>query len=277
MSVSTWTHDGLQADLAKHLSATRDRVVWEDMQLGPVGSPRPDVYTVPKSYAQFRPLAYEIKISVADFRRDVTSGKWQKYLEFASGVTFAVPSGLIGKGDIPLGTGLMVRGEEGWKTVKAPTLKHVDTLPRAVWLKLIIDGIERQRKAIDPRGVNPYRVQKELTKKFGEKIAAMVCEVAGLEDRLAAELQAARCRQDHALEMERERYERELARRTSDRASIDEELANLRTVLGLGPNESTWKIVSALQKARESISRDDEIARLKRVIDRVRSFVVEAA
>ena len=90
MSVQ-WQHNDLMHDLAEHLRSNSDRMVWTDMQLGPVGSPRPDVFTVNKSYTQPRPLSYEIKISRADFRSDVTSGKWQKYLDYSAGVIFAPP------------------------------------------------------------------------------------------------------------------------------------------------------------------------------------------
>ena len=45
--------------------------------------------------------------------------QWQSYLRYSSAVTFAVPAGLIGKADLPPGCGLIVRGPEGWRTLKA--------------------------------------------------------------------------------------------------------------------------------------------------------------
>ena len=66
-------------------------------------------------------MVYEAKISVADFRADVTAGKWQTYRPFSCGVVFAVPKGLIAKADIPPRCGLIVRGESGWRTVKGPS------------------------------------------------------------------------------------------------------------------------------------------------------------
>lgn len=54
-----WAHDDLAHDLASYLRGMTDRRVWVDMQLGPSGSPRPDVYTIPCSFTRFTPLAYE--------------------------------------------------------------------------------------------------------------------------------------------------------------------------------------------------------------------------
>lgn len=89
-TATTWAHDALASDLASHLAFTGGRVIFENMQLGPAGSPRPDVYTIPKVYSRFTPLAYEVKISVADFRSDVTSGKWQSYRAYG-GLTQTKP------------------------------------------------------------------------------------------------------------------------------------------------------------------------------------------
>lgn len=60
------------------------RIVWKDMQLGPSGTARPDVYALPCSFSKFCPVVYEIKISVSDFRADVTAGKFTKYFECRS-------------------------------------------------------------------------------------------------------------------------------------------------------------------------------------------------
>jgi len=80
-----WGHDALAEDLAQHLRSDK-RMVWTDMQLGPSGSARPDVFTLDKVYSRPAPTAYECKISRADLRADTTSGKWQKYLQFAGAV-----------------------------------------------------------------------------------------------------------------------------------------------------------------------------------------------
>lgn len=100
------SHDELANNLATHLMSV-DRMVWEDIPVGKSGSVRPDVLTIQKSFASPNPISYEIKVSVSDFRSDVTSAKWKNYLDFSYGVIFAVPKGLIKKSDIPNGCGLM--------------------------------------------------------------------------------------------------------------------------------------------------------------------------
>jgi hypothetical protein len=171
--MAPWKHDALASDLAAHLALTRDRVVFENMQLGPAGSPRPDVYSIPKVYSRFTPLAYEVKVSVADFRADLTAGKWQSYRAYAGAVIFAVPAGLITRNDIPEGCGLMVRNDDAWKTVKAPALKVVENLPLAAWQKLFFDGIERMEKArkCEPRASHPYHIRDKTAAMLGKNVA----------------------------------------------------------------------------------------------------------
>lgn len=174
-SVEKWGHDALAKDLASHLE-TPERMIWTDMQLGPSGSARPDVYSMRKSYSKPMPVTYEIKVSVSDFRSDITSGKWQKYLDFSTAVVFAVPKGLIGKDDIPKGCGLMTRGENGWVTLRKPTRQTV-TLPEKVMLKLLIDGVERARRP-KPQEWNQYITDKKIKAKYGDDVANALKDIS---------------------------------------------------------------------------------------------------
>lgn len=74
--IASLSHDELAADFATHLRGASKRVTWEGMQLGPSGSPRPDVYTMEPTYTRLTFEAFECEVSVADFRSDVTTGKW---------------------------------------------------------------------------------------------------------------------------------------------------------------------------------------------------------
>ena len=170
-----WTHDGLADDLAEHLRQTSGRLVWTNMPMGPAGTVRPDVFTLPRCFSRFVPLTYEVKISVADFRADTTAGKWTEYLAFSAGVVFAVPTGLIGKADLPPGCGLMTRGETGWRTVKAPTVRPVDNLPRDTWMKILFDGLERRDKErrLEPRSANDWQTAGKMRKAMGADVAAI--------------------------------------------------------------------------------------------------------
>ncbi|UEM08113.1 hypothetical protein JL101_035540 (plasmid) [Skermanella rosea] len=272
-----WKHDTLLKDLEAHLLVGGTRLVWTDMQLGPAGSPRPDVYTVPPSFRNFHPLAYEVKISVADYRRDVTAGKWQSYLRYASGVIFAVPKGLIGKADLPPGCGLIVRGEEGWATVKAPTLRSVENLPMDAWIKLLIDGIQRQRTApVAERPSDAWSIHQRLRKAVGEDVAALVADRFRARVRFKeatnkleqAATEAVRAR-ERLLKEAREGAER-------DARLLDESRAELARALGLAPDAAAWAISNACREAARRLAGDCEVERLQACFHEIRRTLERA-
>lgn len=41
----------------------------------------------------------------------------------------------------------MVRKESGWHTLKGPTMRQIDNLPRDAWIKLLMDGMTRKLSA----------------------------------------------------------------------------------------------------------------------------------
>jgi hypothetical protein len=165
-----WGHDALAADLAQYLRSDK-RMVWTDMQLGPSGSPRPDVYTLEKSYSRPLPTAYECKISRSDLRSDTTSGKWQKYLQFAGAVIFAVPDGLCTPADIPASCGLIVRKDAVWRHVRKAT-RSASSLPMDACMKLLIDGVNRTvgRNLPTPHRADLWRENAAIRQKFGEAV-----------------------------------------------------------------------------------------------------------
>jgi len=272
-SAKVWTHDVLASDLAAHLRSITDRLVWENMQMGPAGSPRPDVYSIPKSYTRFTPLAYEVKISVADFRRDVTKGKWQSYLNFAVGVTFAVPAGLITKADLPPGCGLMVRSEDGWRTLKAPTLARLETLSRDAWMKLLIDGVTRSfGKAPEPRSASEWKMQKDVRRVFGEQVANLLSDRTRAERRIREATRIAEFELENI--KERTRYRIEKAQRDAKQSAeqINAERMLLCAALGLDTDAQAWDIAQALAEARSRIDLDQEVGRLRRKLDRIHTL-----
>ncbi len=262
-----WGHDQLANDLAQHLRGNSDRIVWTDMQLGPSGSPRPDVYTVPKSYSAFKPIAYECKISVSDFRRDVTSGKWQNYLKFAAGVIFAVPAGLIKKEDIPAGCGLIVRHEEIWRTLKGPTLRAIDTLPHDAWMKLMIDGLNRQNRDPQPRLLNTWSIEQVVRKKYGDTIGQALSDLNQAERWLANERLKAEVSAGVLRTMEEERIKHQ-------RANVERELDTMRSsklefcqMLGLPPDASSYLMQRTVSDIRDRLEGDGEIQRMRKALD----------
>jgi hypothetical protein len=179
------SHDQLANNLATHLMSD-DRMVWEDIPVGKAGSVRPDVLTIQKSFANPNPISYEIKVSVSDFRSDVTKAKWRNYLDFSYGVVFAVPKGLVTKADIPNGCGLITFNGQSWNTVKRPILNPSE-LGGELLLKLLIAGKEREtsRPVIKNRDFDKYAHHETLRKKFGKDFSSKISLIESYPEKKA--------------------------------------------------------------------------------------------
>ena len=242
------THDQLQEDLAKHLRVGTDRMVWTNTQLGPSGSPRPDVFTVNKSFSRFASDAYEIKVSVSDLRSDVTSGKWQSYRKFAHRVWFAFPRGMAPLELIPKECGVILRSDVGWRAARKPVAQVLDTLPRDAWLKLLMDlhPVSMSGHVREPRYASEYTAADVVRKKIGERVGELFLDVLHAEKRLehrresiAADLAA--------IDASREAYRKQQdANETRSRLMLDESMQALGRTLGIAPDELTPQ---ALQNA----------------------------
>lgn len=246
--MTDWTHDQLQRDLADHL-ARPDRMVWQDMQLGPSGSPRPDVYTMQKSYTNPDPRAFEIKVSASDFRSDVTSGKAMGYLQFAGSVTFCMPADLAKqvRNDLPKGAGLMVRGPTGWRAAKRAT-RHPVEIPRKALLKLLIDGVERQHRAYRAKQFSVHQATKQLGEELGKLVARAMTQPTQLE----AELEQLRISHKDALAKRRQQQE-------SAKNEIDAEIQRISEALGL-QGSSHWAVINKLRDMVTETNVDRRVA-----------------
>lgn len=273
-----WTHDGLADDLAAHLRGNTDRMVWTDMQLGPSGSSRPDVYALPKTYSRFQPIAYECKVSMSDFRSDVTKGKYTDYLAFASGVVFACPAGLLKKEDIPNGAGLMVRGPDGWRSLKKPALVKCESLPRDAWMKLLIDGsrrdLERQELQKDRawRSLNEYNALAKIRVEFGEVVAAAIQDHRNKTTHRLDDLQRQFVTQTAVVEGELRRLDE---RRRETRKYADDYCSKLLTDLAaaVGMEPDAGEVVEMGMRLRKMIAlaqRDSTVKELREVVEKMR-------
>jgi len=266
-----WGHDELAHDLAEYLRQNTARICWEDMQLGPSGTCRPDVYAMAHSYSKFCPVVYEVKVSVSDFRADVTAGKYTKYFKYAGGMVFAVPEGLLKKSDIPEGCGLMIRKESGWHTLKGPTMRQLDNLPRDAWVKLLMDGVTRQveRTHIKSRAINTYFVDQKLMKTHGSEIADLVCRAYRSKQSLEHEIQA----RDKRIQEVRQESEEELARRRKRREEAEESLndaqRDLAQALGLERDVPIYLLTRTLWEATRRLASDEEVKRLRTVLSHI--------
>lgn len=267
-----WDHDALAADLKAHLSGNqRERLIWCDMQLGPAGSPRPDVYALPKSYSKFTPVAYEVKISRADFQADVNAGKWQKYYAYASAVIFAVPDGLIKTTELPGGAGLIVRKAAVWRLARAPKINAIDNLPRDTWMKLVMDGVSRLEAARP--SLNTYVMRERAYKAaLGEEIAKLVADRETAKWRIEHEIAEHKKRLDAIQEQNRAAQKRADER---DRVA-SAEFEKLCDLFGLPRRTPTWQISGAIDRAVKSLDADNRVRELVQVIERAQSDLAAA-
>jgi hypothetical protein len=250
------THDELALDLAAHLRGGSKRITWCNMQLGESGSPRPDVYTMEPTYTRLSFEAFEVKVSVSDFRADVTKGKWQSYLRYANSVTFAVPAGLIDKKDVPATCGLIVRHEGGWRYAKRPTVHVLTELPWRAWIKLLLDGTERSEQARRLQMFNDYVAQKKLAKRWGEDAAKLVADIHALpataeyrKTRIESEL----ARMREGLDEQRRDWEKA---RAAARERCSGALRELATVLGLEPDSEVQDLERRANRIAKFLSND---------------------
>lgn len=282
MTGNPLSHDALAEDLARHLAGySTPMVVWTDMQLGPSGSARPDVYTIEKTYSALRARVFEVKVSRADFLSDVTSGKYLRYAAFAGSITFATPAGLVSKEEVPKGCGLITRSVDGvWRYQKKPTLQPTPDLPRGAWLKLVIDGCQRERENLrlskcGPRASFEWVNQRRMREHAGNELASALANRDEALRKLNAEAaEATRSR------TEREAKEREALRQEKEQVEVARRGAAV--ALGLDAEVSWWAIrheldervkqnglqrieasLGSLSRAIESLSREREsLARL---------------
>lgn len=247
-------HDELQEDLATHLRGATDRMVWTNTQLGPSGSPRPDVFTVNKSFSRFRTDCYEIKVSVSDLRHDVTSGKWQSYRKFGHAVWFAFPRGLVPLELVPAECGIILRGET-WRAARKPVAQVMDTLPRDAWLKLLMCDMPRFGQGrTTPRSAHEWQAERVAREKWGDELAelfrARMRAVHQYEWVTQKKLDAAEALKK---EIERDRqYALEREKRASE--SLNEALQGLAITLGLAKDATAHDVTVAVRRMQKALN-----------------------
>lgn len=255
-------HDVLASSLAGALR-TDQRMVWTDMQLGPAHSPRPDVYAMFKSFVRPCPITYEVKVSASDFRADVTSGKWQSYLQFSSGVYFACEGDLIKATDLPDRCGLIALSTS-WRVRKKAVLSPV-SIPNDVYMKLLIDGIHREGVAGNLRYSTWSRSNEELKKKHGERVAKIIADT----DKAA-----------WALEDAQREAVRILDRAKKDAAEFAAQRSDLCVALGFEPDAAVWRVTQAIRELKSAALEHPSERALRDVItqlDRTLSYAKRAS
>ncbi|RRF76897.1 hypothetical protein EAO18_26415 [Klebsiella pneumoniae] len=202
------------------------------------------------SYSKFCPIVYEVKVSMSDFRADVTAGNTQNILNMLA-VLCSLFLKVCLKSDIPDGCGLMVRKESGWHTLKGPTMRQIDNLPRDAWIKLLMDGMTREveRTQIKSRSYGSWFVERNLSKKHGEDVSRLVAQACMAKDRLESEIKFA---EERAKTVRQESID-EQKRREDNRRREEERLTDaqrdLAVLLGVDPDSPRYLLARALESA----------------------------
>lgn len=273
----TWQHDALARDLAGYLRSPERRMIWLDMQLGPSGSPRPDVYTIEKSYSRPAPMAFEVKVSKSDLRSDLTSGKWQSYLAYAGGVVFAVPDGLCTPADIPTGCGLIVRKAEVWRYARKPTVAPVK-LGMEACMKLLMDGLGRTvgPEQPQPRHINTWTPNKAVLKRFGEDVAIAAKDLANarhLTESIKSRYDYERKRVDEGIAIYKDQLRKTAEKELTAWTEIRDEVC---AWLGLRPGTAAWQAEDRLEALRKEVDADERVKSAEAIVQRARATLESA-
>jgi hypothetical protein len=264
-----WGHDHLANDLALHLRCGGERWVWQNMAVLGSGQSRPDVYALKRwSYDHPELVAYEVKISVADLRSDLTGGKWQKYLKIAGGVTFAVPQGLCTLKDIPSGCGLIVRGSKMWRHLRRPTLQRIE-LPTGAWLRLINvaqgarsgagETADRYHASDYYRREHDNLVDARARRKIGERLGKDIAEY------LAAP-KSAREVLDKATAKAKQIVENARVEAAAEAEQAKAALAGIRTAFGMPADASEYSVLGEVKRRAQALQVDAEVRRLRSLL-----------
>ncbi len=176
-------HKELAQDLARSLDAA-NWMTWVEINLDAISlSPsRADVLAVAKSFANPRFVIYEIKTSRSDFLGDVNRGKYRAYFECCHQLYFACPTGLMTKAEIPSHCGLIVKGANGWHSVKSATRREYKP-DFGLMMRLLLRGYEdqfEQWKQHERLQFLDYKGLKDASYRHGFAIGRDIADAAGV-------------------------------------------------------------------------------------------------
>jgi len=177
-----WDAKSLSEDLAKQKNI-ESWMTWVQIPLGSVQMSNvgvADVLAVRKSFTNPNFVIYEVKVTRSDFLSDVNRGKYRRYFPDCCQLYFVAPTGVIKKEDLPEGTGLIVRGENGWHVTKAaPRREHKPD--EQLLLKLLMRGYENRLvewKQYERIKNLEYKGLKDASQRHGIQIGTEIAEAS---------------------------------------------------------------------------------------------------
>lgn len=266
----TLSHDALAEDLAAHLNRDGKNYTWLNCEIPGCDGGRPDVLSFARwRYNDPKFVAYEIKVSIADLRRDLDAGKWSKYLGACSAVIFAMPHGLVAVKDLPPGFGVMFRSERGWRShrrppengpqASAPAMAKLLSTPR--WRpqggRMLSDTYYGQR-SLD-------RSEKAAIHAFGQRYG-----------KVAAEFIAAKTKGEDPVSQAVKSLESINRQKDEHAARIRAELAEICEFLEIDPTSDIYKIRRSVKELATRLTLEGEQAALYRQLAYIRDAVGDA-
>jgi len=247
-------HQNLEYDLASHLRQSGKRTVFGQPNIGSrwlTGGRMgiPDVLTIECSFVKPHITVYEVKGERSDFQRDISSGKWRRYLEICNRFYFAAPKGLVKREEIPAEAGLIVKGDKSWTSVKSPPHRGDIEIEESMWLALLFEGydfalkcrdVEERRRMVqcaldgEPTSYSPNDKRgaavRNASKIFGDEVGEKVVDLALREKQLALN--------EEALERATAKLKEVLSLEPDANTYAIERAASERLAQGLGPEVS---------------------------------------
>jgi len=143
-----------------------------------------DVVTVNPSYNKFSLDIYEVKVTRSDFLQEIKKKKYEASLPHCNRFYFAVLSGVCTPDEIPKEIGLIVRGENGWATVKRAKKRDIEFSQHTLLSLIFFNGRVYNRRRIELSN-NYFGVRgnynKDRLKGFGTDIKKMIIRYNDLE------------------------------------------------------------------------------------------------
>ena len=207
--IKKYTHRELCFDLAEAKGTRFIEVplgsVWLNHGTGPGQA---DVITIKPSYNRFNLDIYECKVTRSDFLQDIKTGKYKKYLQHCNKLYFAAPSGIIKKEELPDEVGLIVRGDNGWSTVKTAKKRKIEFLNEMLMALVFFNGRVYNRRRFD-LNYTRYRtaIRKDQLKGLGKYVKETILRYNNLKLKFNNLLWEATKRIPFSSEEEKEQFE----------------------------------------------------------------------
>lgn len=205
-----FSHRELCFDLAEAKATNYIEVPLGSSYLNYGSLPQADVITIKPSYNRFNLDIYECKVSRSDFLKDIKTGKYKKYIEHCNRLYFAVTSGVAKKEEIPDGVGLIIRGENGWSTVKSAKKRNTVFSQEMLLSLVFFRGrvYKRKRSELGRYCNTLYSIHdKTRLRGFGKEIKEMILNYNNLNSKFKNLLWTASKRIPFGSEKEREEFE----------------------------------------------------------------------